>query len=179
MTLNDFDPPAIDADVVVPRVGFRAQLANRHAVHRDTPIAHQLLGRATRGDPRLGQDFLKPLHPQSLATKPRNREEKGKAPLEYGRGSGRGGHVSLPPLAGRPPMLTHRRVGPSQPFRLSARAERPNIRALSSVRCGRSTSHIALGCAIPWHTICLTTGSACEGRPQQTRNLVLEGETCA
>ena len=43
MPLGDLDPAAVDADVVVRRIGFRAELADRDAVHRHAAVEHQLL----------------------------------------------------------------------------------------------------------------------------------------
>jgi hypothetical protein len=41
--LDDLDPPAIDANVVVRRIRLRTQLAHGDAVHRDAALEHQLL----------------------------------------------------------------------------------------------------------------------------------------
>ena len=60
--LDDLDPAAVHADVVVCRIRFRAELADSRAIHRDAAVEHQLLRRAARGDSGLRQDFLEALH---------------------------------------------------------------------------------------------------------------------
>jgi len=47
------DSPPVYADVVVGRVGFRAELADRLTIDGHTPIEHQLLGCAPGSDARL------------------------------------------------------------------------------------------------------------------------------
>jgi len=59
---RDFHTPAVDADVVARRVGFRAELADCLAVDGDASLEHQLLARAARGDARLRENLLETLH---------------------------------------------------------------------------------------------------------------------
>ena len=62
VVLGQFDASAVDPDVVLCRIGLRAELGGRCAVHRDAAVEHQLLGRAPRRDTGLGQDFLESFH---------------------------------------------------------------------------------------------------------------------
>jgi hypothetical protein len=52
------DSPAVDPDVVVFRIGFRAELAHDGAVHADAALEHQAFGGAPGGHAGGGEDFL-------------------------------------------------------------------------------------------------------------------------
>src|SRR5262249_47775830 len=62
MLLDKFDAAAVDADLVVQRVGLAAELTDGRAVHRDAAVEHQLLRRPARRDAGLRQDLLQTLH---------------------------------------------------------------------------------------------------------------------
>ncbi len=55
---RDPDPLAVDADVIVPRVGFRAEFQNRLAVDADAALRDQHLGGAARRDTGGREDLL-------------------------------------------------------------------------------------------------------------------------
>ena len=59
---DDPDPLAIDADVVVPGIGLRAELQHRLAVDTDAALCDQALGGAARRDACGRQDLLQSFH---------------------------------------------------------------------------------------------------------------------
>lgn len=62
VALRHPDPPAVNADVVVSRIGLRAELPNRLAIDGHPALEHQLLGCASGSDAGLRENLLKPLH---------------------------------------------------------------------------------------------------------------------
>ena len=113
MMLRQLDAPAIHADVVVRRIGLRAELADRRAVHGDAALEHQLLGGAPRGDAGLRENFLQPFHDQSVATKTRKPEEEKSCMLHFADGrylrESQDGHgrATCPAVLGHPALLPH------------------------------------------------------------------------
>jgi hypothetical protein len=60
--LGPLDAPSVHADVIARRIGFRAHLEDRRAIHRHTAFGNQPFGRAPRRDARVRKDFLKSVH---------------------------------------------------------------------------------------------------------------------
>src|SRR5439155_8999288 len=63
-TFGGPDPAPVDTDIVARWIGFRSKLAHCLAVHRHAAFRHEFLSGATRGDSRLGEDFLETDHHQ-------------------------------------------------------------------------------------------------------------------
>ena len=89
MLLRQLDAAAVHADVVARRVGLRAELANRRAVHGHASLEHQLLGRAPRRDAGLREDLLQPFHHHSVPRRHENTKKR-KSVLDWRIASGCG-----------------------------------------------------------------------------------------
>ena len=61
LLLWTFEELAVDADVILPRVGFGAELGDGGAVDLHTAFEDDLLGFAAAGDAGLGEDLLEAL----------------------------------------------------------------------------------------------------------------------
>jgi hypothetical protein len=58
MSIRQTNPPAVDADIVVSRVGLRPKLADRLAIDGHAALEHQLLRRPSGCDAGLGKKLL-------------------------------------------------------------------------------------------------------------------------
>ena len=56
--LDELDAAAVNADIIARGVGLGPELADGRAVDGHTSVEHELLRRAPRRDPRLGQNLL-------------------------------------------------------------------------------------------------------------------------
>src|SRR5579883_1600255 len=104
--LGSVEQTPVYFDVVAHEVGLGAELGDRGAVHRDSPLKDQFLGLAATGDAGLREDLLEALGSGSTR-KVSGARGRGASPRPLFRhlpAAGRAGYRRLPrPVAGRPP----------------------------------------------------------------------------